>query len=124
MRTLRNFILCLLCVAAITIACIVSANCASQAKLERKTQIMTAHDEARSRYSIRPRFIFDEIDFRNDQYGKKQEAIEEFKAAYIGPEKTMRILIWAAAILAAGFIAERFGRRFWTAKQQSAITSK
>src|ERR1700677_1595956 len=121
MRTFLNYTLCLLFVAAITIGCIVSANCASQAKLERKTQIMTAHDEARSRFSIRPRFIFDEIDFRNDQYGKQQAAIDEFKAAYIGPDKTVRILIWVAAILAVGFIVERVCRRFWMERPKPVV---
>ena len=115
MRTLLNYTLCLLFVAGITIACIVSANCATQARLERKFQVMTAHDEARSKYSIRPRFIFDEIDFRNDQWGKRQDALDEYKAAYIGPDKTARILIWVAAILAAFVI--RFDPRKQTLEQ-------
>jgi len=124
MRTLLNYSLCLLFVAGITIACIVSANCASQARLEHKIEVMTAHDEARSKYSIRPRFIFDEIDFRNDQWGKKQAALDEYKAAYIGPDKTARILIWAAVILAAGFIVERIGRRFWMEKPNPVVAPK
>ena len=104
-RMVMHYLLCLLVLAAITVAFIVSTNVASKARFERKIQTLAAHDEARSRYSIHPRFIFDEIDFRNDQSEKKRAALAEFHHSFIDTDRALGFLKIAALLLAAAFAA-------------------
>jgi hypothetical protein len=112
MRTLINFFLCLLVVTAITVACVLSANSASKVRFERKIQTLNAYNDARSRYSMHPRFIFDEIDFRNNQWDKKSAAVAEYEDSFIDAAGTLRILEYAAGVLAAAFMVNHIVRSF------------
>lgn len=103
-RAFVRFLISFLCVAAITFACVASANSASKARFDLKIEALTAHDEARSRYSIHPHFIFDEIDFRNNQWDKKRAAIAEYDDSFIDIDRTLSILKVAALVLASGFL--------------------
>lgn len=103
-RILGGFVLCFLVVAAITIACVASANSANEVRLQQKILAVTAHEDARSRYQIHTRFIFDEIDFRDAQAKRKLVAAEEYEAGFISKDTTVNILLVAAAVQAVAFL--------------------